>query len=269
MKMIGGEGHPAGAWTARLAFDPTAFVAPGAIVSGDVTLGPRSSVWFNTVIRGDTAPVSVGVDSNVQDGSVVHVDEGYPARIGARVTVGHRAIIHGCTIEDDSLIGMGAIVLSGATIGSGSLIAAGALVREGQEIPPGSLVIGAPARIHGLVHDSHREAIRHGAQHYVDLSRSYLRRGHARIHPPRGADAGTSTRDRGVMSHVEWASTRCHSRRHPRVDSSPYRRAFRGGAASPARSRALERDRGSVPLARRGPRRAGSASGAFHDRVRA
>ena len=164
-------------WPARLQVDPTAFVAPGAVIVGEVTLGARASIWFNSVLRGDVAPIVVGDDTNVQDLTTVHVDEGQPARIGARVTIGHRAIIHGCTIEDDCLIGMGAIVLSGAVIGAGSLIGAGALVREGQVIPPGTLALGAPARTVGPVTDAHRAAIRQGAEHYVALSRSYIDRG--------------------------------------------------------------------------------------------
>lgn len=169
-------------WTMRLVIDPTAWVAPGAIVIGDVTLGARSSVWFHTVVRGDSAAIAIGNDTNLQDGSVVHVDAGYPAVIGARVTVGHRAIVHGCMVEDDCLIGMGAIVLTGARIGQGSLVGAGALVREGQHVPAGSLVLGAPARVLGPVKDAHREAIRTGAGHYVALSRSYLARGIAQAH---------------------------------------------------------------------------------------
>ena len=169
-------------WPMRLVIDPSAFVAPGAIVVGEVTLGARSSVWFHTVVRGDGPGITVGADTNLQDHTVVHVDEGYPAMVGNRVTVGHRAIVHGCVIEDDCLIGMGAIVLSGAHVGAGSLVGAGALVREGQRIPPGSLVLGAPARVLGPVTDAHREAIRNGAGHYVALSRSYLARGIARPH---------------------------------------------------------------------------------------
>ncbi len=200
-------GRAPGDWVANLRFDPTAWIAPGAVVTGDVRLGARSSLWFHTVLRGDTAPITVGDDSNVQDLSVVHVDEGFPAVIGARVTVGHRAIVHGCTIADDCLIGMGAIVLTGARIGAGSLIAAGALVREGQEIPPGSLAVGAPARVVGPVADAHREAIVRGAHHYVELSRSYMRRGFARPHPARRSDAGTSGREASAapMTEFEWA----------------------------------------------------------------
>jgi len=196
------EHHPS-EWVANLRFDPTAFVAPGAVVTGDVTLAERSSVWFHTVIRGDTAPIAVGAGSNVQDNSTVHVDAGYPALIGARVTVGHRSIIHGCTIEDDCLVGMGSVLLSGARIGAGSLIGASTLVREGQEIPAGSLALGTPARVVGQVNEAHRESIRNGSEHYAELALSYLRRGFARSHPARGSDRGTS-RDRGPMTLFEW-----------------------------------------------------------------
>ena len=180
--------------------DPTVFVAPGAVVLGDVTLAARASVWFNTVIRGDSAPVVVGEETNLQDNSVVHEDEGLPALIGARVTVGHRAIVHGCVIEDDCLIGMGSVILSGARIGSGSLVGAASLVRERQSIPPGSLVVGSPARVVGAVSDEHRAAIRRGASHYAALARIYMERGLAR-----GADVGGGvTRDRGPMTWREW-----------------------------------------------------------------
>jgi len=170
-------------WVARVRIDPSVFLAAGSVVVGDVTIGAGASVWFNTVVRGDTAPVEIGPGSNLQDLTLVHVDEDEPAIVGARVTVGHRAIIHGCRIEDDVLIGMGAIVLSGARVGAGSLIGAGALVRERQMIPPGSLVLGAPARVVGPVGEAHRAAIARGAEHYLALSRSYLERGYGRPHP--------------------------------------------------------------------------------------
>lgn len=195
--------RPPGDWVMDVRLDPTAFVAPGAVVVGDVTMGPRSSVWFNSVVRGDSAPVSIGIASNVQDGSVVHQDEGLPAVIGDRVTIGHRAIIHGCVIEDDCLIGMGAIVLSGAHIERGSLVGAGALVREGQRIPAGSLVVGAPARVLGPVKDVHREAIRNGSAHYAELARSYMERGFGRPHTsPR--DAAATLAWAGPMRFEEW-----------------------------------------------------------------
>jgi carbonic anhydrase/acetyltransferase-like protein (isoleucine patch superfamily) len=105
---------------------PTAFIAPSAIVLGDVTLGPRSSVWYTAVLRGDTAPIMVGEASNVQDGTIIHVDAGVPATVGARVGIGHRVVLHGCTIEDECLIGMGSVLLNGVHIGTGSVVAAGA-----------------------------------------------------------------------------------------------------------------------------------------------
>jgi carbonic anhydrase/acetyltransferase-like protein (isoleucine patch superfamily) len=161
-----------GEWAARLRLHATAFIAPGAVVVGDVTLGARSSVWFNAVLRGDVDRIEVGEDSNIQDGSVVHMDEGSPALIGARVTIGHGAIIHGCVIEDDCLIGMGAVVLSGARIGAGSLIGAGALVREKQSIAPGSVALGMPAKVAGPVTEAHRAGMRRGQEHYVALGRT-------------------------------------------------------------------------------------------------
>src|SRR5262245_35158355 len=166
-------------WPARLRLHPTAFVAPGATVVGEVTLGERASVWFGTVVRGDGTPIAIGARTNLQDLTLVHVDEDAPTVVGGRVTVGHRAIIHGCTIEDDCRIGMGAIVLSKARIGAGSLVGAGALVTEGQVIPPGSLALGAPARVLGPVKDAHKAAIAEGARHYAELAQAYLAKGFA------------------------------------------------------------------------------------------
>lgn len=187
-----------------LRLDPTAWIAPGAVVVGEVTLGPRSSVWFNSVLRGDTAPVAIGADTNVQDNSTVHVDEGMPAIVGDRVTVGHRCIVHGCVVEDDCLVGMGAVVLSGARIGTGSLVGAAALVREGQVIPPGSLAVGAPARVLGPVNDSHRAAIAEGARHYAALARAYVAKGFARMHPGRHDPLGSAAAAGGPMTWEEW-----------------------------------------------------------------
>jgi carbonic anhydrase/acetyltransferase-like protein (isoleucine patch superfamily) len=146
---------------------PTAFIAPGAVVLGDVTLGPRASVWYGAVLRGDTDAILIGEATNLQDGTIVHVDEGLPARIGARVGVGHRAIVHGCTVEDDCLIGMGSVLLNGVHIGAGSVVAAGAVVPEGTSVPPGSLVVGVPARVTRPVDDALRQRIRETWQHYV------------------------------------------------------------------------------------------------------
>jgi carbonic anhydrase/acetyltransferase-like protein (isoleucine patch superfamily) len=152
---------------AAIDIHPTAFIAPGAVVLGQVTLAARSSVWYGAVLRGDVDAILIGEATNVQDGAIVHVDEGIPARIGARVGVGHRAILHGCTVEDDCLIGMGCVLLNGAHIGTGSVVAAGAVVPEGTRVPPGSLVVGVPARVTRPVDDALRERIRHTWQHYV------------------------------------------------------------------------------------------------------
>lgn len=146
---------------------PTAFIAPGAVVLGDVTLGARSSVWYGAVLRGDMAPIVVGEATNLQDGTIVHVDAGIPARIGARVGVGHRAIIHACTVEDDCLVGMGSVLLNEVHVGTGSVVAAGAVVPEGMRVPPGSLVVGVPARVTRAVDDALRQRIRHTWEHYV------------------------------------------------------------------------------------------------------
>lgn len=138
---------------------PTAFVAPTADIIGEVRIGAHASVWYGCVLRGDIAPIQVGAETNIQDLSVVHVDPGRPTLIGDRVGIGHRAIIHGCEIEEESLIGMGAIVLSHAVIGSGSVVAAGALVTEGTIVPPRSLVVGVPGRVVREVDDELRARI--------------------------------------------------------------------------------------------------------------
>jgi carbonic anhydrase/acetyltransferase-like protein (isoleucine patch superfamily) len=141
------------------AIDPTAYVASSADVIGDVRLGAHASVWYGCVLRGDIAPIHVGRETNIQDLTTVHVDPDRPTIIGDRVGIGHRAIIHGCEIEDDTLIGMGAIVLSHAVIGSGSVIAAGSLVTEGTIVPPNSLVVGLPGKVVREVDDELRGRI--------------------------------------------------------------------------------------------------------------
>ena len=148
---------------------PTAFVHPSAVVIGDVTLGARVSVWPTAVLRGDTAPIVVGADSNVQDGSVLHVDAGVPCTIGSRVAIGHRAIVHGATVENDCLIGMGAIVLNHVVVGSGSIVGAGAVCREGMIIPANSLVVGVPARIVRATTTEERERIAKTVAAYLAL----------------------------------------------------------------------------------------------------
>lgn len=150
-----------------------AFVAPGASVIGRVRLGAGSSVWYGSVLRGDSSTITIGAQTNIQDGCVGHADEGFPLEIGDRVTVGHRVVIHGCQVADDVLIGMGAVLMNGARVGSGSLIAAGAVVTQGTEIPPGSLVAGVPAKVVRDVRDAERELITASAQHYVELARHH------------------------------------------------------------------------------------------------
>jgi carbonic anhydrase/acetyltransferase-like protein (isoleucine patch superfamily) len=148
---------------------PTAFVHEAAHVIGNVTLGARVSVWPTAVLRGDSDAITIGEDSNVQDGTIVHVDPGVPCTIGARVAIGHRAIVHGATVGDDCLIGMGAILLNGVVVGSGSIVGAGAVCREGMEIPPNSLVVGVPAKVIRPTRDVERERIAHTVQTYLAL----------------------------------------------------------------------------------------------------
>jgi len=154
---------------------PTAFIAPGAVVIGDVSLGEEASVWYNAVVRADMEPIVIGERSNVQDGSVIHVDEGIPCTVGRRVVVGHRVILHGCSVEDDCLIGMGGVVLNRAVIGAGSLVAAGAVVPEGMVVPPRSVVMGIPGRIVRQVDDQMALRMAEGWRHYVELARGHAR----------------------------------------------------------------------------------------------
>ena len=148
---------------------PGSFVDDAAVVSGRVHLGARSSVWPCAVIRGDTDTIAIGHDTNVQDGAVLHADDGVPCTVGRRVTIGHRAIVHGCTVADDVLIGMGAIVMNQAVIGEHSMVAAGALVPEGSTVPPGSLVVGIPGRVVRETTTDERAAIAASAAHYVAM----------------------------------------------------------------------------------------------------
>ncbi|MCZ4260249.1 carbonic anhydrase/acetyltransferase-like protein (isoleucine patch superfamily) [Limimaricola soesokkakensis] len=148
--------------------DATAWVAPGAHVIGRVTLAPGSSVWFGTTIRGDNERITLGENTNVQENCVLHTDMGFPLEIGAGVTVGHKAMLHGCTIGENSLIGMGATVLNGAKIGRDCLIGAGALITEGKEIPDGSLVMGAPGKVIRQLDADAIEKLRQSALNYRD-----------------------------------------------------------------------------------------------------
>jgi carbonic anhydrase/acetyltransferase-like protein (isoleucine patch superfamily) len=155
--------------------DPTAFVHPDAFVAGDVTISARVSVWPTAVIRGDSGRIIIGEESNVQDGTVIHVDQGVPTTIGRRVAIGHRAIVHGSTIEDDCLIGMGAILLNGVQVSSGSIIGAGAVCREGMRVPPNSLVLGVPGRVVRETTDAERERIARTVQSYLELQQAHRR----------------------------------------------------------------------------------------------
>jgi carbonic anhydrase/acetyltransferase-like protein (isoleucine patch superfamily) len=152
---------------------PGAWAAPSADLIGDVRLGARASVWFGAVIRADNTPILIGEDSNIQDGAVGHSDPGFPLTIGARVTVGHQAILHGCTIADDCLIGMGARILNGAAIGRECVVGAGALVTEGKQFEPGSLIVGAPARAVRKLTDEEKQALRVSAAHYAEKAARY------------------------------------------------------------------------------------------------
>ena len=150
-----------------------AWAAPSADLIGDVRLGARASVWFGAVIRADNTPIVIGEDSNVQDGAVCHSDAGFPLIIGARVTIGHQAILHGCTIADDCLIGMGARILNGAVIERECIVGAGALVTEGKSFPNGSLIVGAPARAVRELTEEERTMLRASSAHYAEKAAFY------------------------------------------------------------------------------------------------
>jgi carbonic anhydrase/acetyltransferase-like protein (isoleucine patch superfamily) len=157
------------------AVHPDAYVHPLAAVIGAVTLGARASVWPFAVLRGDTDAIVVGAESNVQDGAVLHADRGVPCTLGARVAVGHRAIVHGATVEDDCLVGIGAAVLNGAVVGRGSIVAAGAVVPEGMVVPAGSLVMGVPGRVRRPTTDAERARIARTVASYLALAAAHRR----------------------------------------------------------------------------------------------
>ncbi|HET9382523.1 MAG TPA: gamma carbonic anhydrase family protein [Streptomyces sp.] len=153
--------------------DPGAFLAPTSSVLGDVTLRAGASVWYGAVLRGDVEKITVGADSNVQDNCTLHADPGFPVTVGERVSIGHNAVVHGATVEDGCLIGMGATVLNGAVIGAGSLVAAQALVPQGMRVPPGSLVAGVPARVKRELTAEEREGITLNGDMYAGLARTH------------------------------------------------------------------------------------------------
>ncbi|OYV40632.1 MAG: gamma carbonic anhydrase family protein [Thiomonas sp. 20-64-5] len=154
------------AWRPEIAAD--AYVAPGAHVMGRVRLQSRASVWFGAVLRGDNEPIDIGEESNVQDGAVLHTDPGYPLAVGPRVTIGHQAMLHGCSIGEGSLIGIQAVILNGAEIGRNCLVGAGALVTEGKVFPDGVLILGSPARVARELTPEAIAAIQANTRHYVE-----------------------------------------------------------------------------------------------------
>ena len=151
----------------------SAWVADSAQVIGNVTLGEDVGIWFGVVARGDTAAIRIGARTNIQDLSVLHADVGQPLTIGSGVTVGHKAMLHGCSVGDDSLIGIGAVVLNGAKIGKGCLVGAGALVTEGKEFPDGSMILGSPAKVVRSLTPDQLQALRLSADHYVANARRF------------------------------------------------------------------------------------------------
>ncbi|RCS22005.1 gamma carbonic anhydrase family protein [Phyllobacterium salinisoli] len=153
----------------------TNWIAPDATLIGRIKLGKGVGIWFGVVLRGDNELIDIGRNTNVQEHTVMHTDMGYPLTIGEGCTIGHRAMLHGCTIGDNSLIGIGAIVLNGARIGRNSLVGAGALVTEGKEFPDNSLIIGTPARVARILDEKSAEQLRASAQHYVDNGARFRR----------------------------------------------------------------------------------------------
>jgi carbonic anhydrase/acetyltransferase-like protein (isoleucine patch superfamily) len=172
-----GESAPAGPSQLSPPFvtniHPTAFIAATAAVMGDVSLGEEASVWYHAVVRGDMAPIVIGSQTNIQDGCIVRVDAGVPCTVGSRVAVGHRVILHGCTVGDDCLIAMGSVLLNRVAIGAGSVIAAGAVVPEGMEVPPRSLVMGVPGRIVRQVDSELADRVAATWKHYVKEARAH------------------------------------------------------------------------------------------------
>lgn len=154
------------------------FIAPGVWIIGDVVIGKGSSIWFNSVVRGDEHYIRIGMETNVQDACILHgTPEQFPLEIGNRVTIGHRAIVHGCIVEDECMIGMGAIVMDGSRIGAGSLVAAGALVTQGSVIPPGSIVMGSPGRVVKAATEADRQRMQRSMTNYLQLTKEYRETG--------------------------------------------------------------------------------------------
>ncbi len=152
---------------------PTAFIAQGAVIVGDVTIGEECSVWFNATLRGDSMPLTIGPRTNIQEGCIFHADPGFPAIIGAGVTVGHGAIVHGAQVGDNALIGIRSVLLNGVVVGENCIVGACALLTQGKEFPPGSLIMGAPAKVIRPLTPAEIERNRHAAEEYVKRSRAF------------------------------------------------------------------------------------------------
>jgi carbonic anhydrase/acetyltransferase-like protein (isoleucine patch superfamily) len=162
---------------AKPSIHPSAFIAPGAVIVGDVAIGEEASIWYGAILRADINQIRIGPRSNIQDGTVVHLADDYGVFLGQYVTCGHSAILHACTIDDEVLVGMGSTIIDGAEIGARSIIGANALVTQGTKIPPGSLVLGSPAKVRRTLDLKEQAAIRPLAEKYVLVSRAYLARG--------------------------------------------------------------------------------------------
>lgn len=157
--------------------DESVYIAPGAVVVGNVTIAAESSVWFNAVLRGDCEAIRIGKQTNIQDGAILHADPGFPCSLADGVTVGHGAVVHGAAVESNVVIGMKAVIQNGATIGAGSIVAVGAIVTEGVQIPPGSLVMGVPGKIRRAIEPHELEMNRAAAMHYVENAKEFARSG--------------------------------------------------------------------------------------------
>ena len=158
--------------------DDNFWIAPNASVIGEVNLERDASIWFNAILRADNEPIAIGEGSNVQDGAIIHTDPGFACRIGKKVTVGHMAMLHGCSIGDGSLIGIGSVVLNGAKIGKNCIIGSKALVTEGMEVPDGSMVLGIPGKIKKTLTEEEQSVVSLGAEHYIDNYKKYKQMAH-------------------------------------------------------------------------------------------
>jgi carbonic anhydrase/acetyltransferase-like protein (isoleucine patch superfamily) len=164
----------------KIKLDPSVFVAHNATLAGEIAIGKNSSVWFGVVMRGDMAPITIGEETNLQDGTLVHVNLGQPTTVGNRVTIGHGAIIHGAVIRDQVVIGMGAILLNDCVIGENSVIGAGSVVTERMKVPPNSLVFGVPGRVVRPVNQKELDYIQHAYKVYIDYAKHYRRKNRRR-----------------------------------------------------------------------------------------